>query len=375
MDTPEQQTPSDLGQQTPSDLGRQVDGLFDSLELTQAIETEEFRVFLDHIPIAVVVSKLVRGDHRIVYANKAYEDLTGQTSAQINGKGWAILDSFKLEDEPHLTFSDALPKCDDFVGTFKRELPKLTLVEAYSGIIENEDAGKTYHIVALIDVTEREKAHREEFARQLRDKDTLLKELQHRVKNNLQLITALIRLDARNQRNGNPVNLDRLAGRIEALQLLYRDMAAEGLGQTVDLGHYVSQIASAVMHTYAVDGIRLDLKVDHALASINIAMPVGLLVNELLTNAFKHAFSGRDGGTITVRCLHEDEEHYRVVVADDGVGLPEDVQWPAQGKLGSLILQTLRENAKTDFVVESARGSGMRVTIAFTHKAPLNRPN
>ena len=55
------------------------------------------------------------------------------------------------------------------------------------------------------------------------------------------------------------INLERLAGRIEALQLLYKDLASENLGQSIDLGHYVSEIASAVMHTYAVDGIRLDL--------------------------------------------------------------------------------------------------------------------
>src|SRR5205823_8310296 len=185
-----------------------------------------------------------------------------------------------------------------------------------------------YRIVALIDVTEREKAQREEVARQLRDKDMLLKELQHRVKNNLQLITALIRLDARNQRNGDKVNLDRLAGRIDALQFLYRDLTAESLGQAVDVGHYLSQIATAVMHTYAVDGIRLDLKVDHAPVSINVAMPVGLLVNELLTNSFKYAFNGRGNGTLTLRCLHEGENKYRVVVADDGVGLPEGTTWP-----------------------------------------------
>jgi hypothetical protein len=166
-----------------------------------------------------------------------------------------------------------------FRGDFQAEQPKLTLVEAYSDIIE--DAGKVYRIVALIDVTERERSQREEFARRLRDKDMLLKELQHRVKNNLQLITALIRLDARNQPNEDRTKLDRLAGRIEALQLLYRDLTTEGLGQAVDLGHYVSEIAAAVMHTYAVDGIRLDLKVEHAPVSINIAMPVGLLVNEL----------------------------------------------------------------------------------------------
>src|SRR4051812_3794216 len=194
--------------QSPADTEQQVNDLFDSLELTQAVETEEFRVFLDHIPIAIIISKVVSGDQRIVYANKAYENLTGQACTEVRGRGWSVLDSFTLEDDPHLRFSDVLPKCDDFVGTFKREESTLKLVEAYCGIIDNDDAGKTYHIVALIDVTERAKAQREEFARRLRDKDVLLKELQHRVKNNLQLLTALIRLDARNQRNGDAVNLD-----------------------------------------------------------------------------------------------------------------------------------------------------------------------
>ena len=354
---------------------QQVNDLFDSLELTQAIDTEEFRVFLDHIPIPIIISKLMRGDQRIVYANAAYEALTGQTRAEIRGRGWSVLASFTLEDEPHLAFSDALAAGDDFMGTFKREHPVLTLVEAYSGLIENEDAGKTYRIIALIDVTERGQAQREEYARQLRDKGMLLKELQHRVKNNLQLITALIRLDARSQKRGDKVNLDRLAGRIEALQLLYQDLTAEGLGQVIDLGHYLSQITSAVMHTYGIGGIRLDLKVDHAPASINVAMPVGLLVNELLTNAFKYAFSGREGGVITVRCLQADENRFRIVVADDGMGLPEGCTWPVQGKLGALVLQSLRENVPTDFNVESAEGKGMRVTINFTHKVPTIKPN
>jgi PAS domain S-box-containing protein len=221
--------------QGPQQTEQAVNDLFDSLEMTHAIETEEFRVFLDHIPIAIVISKLIRGDQRIIYANKAYEALTGQVCKDIFGRGWSILDSFSLEDDQRVSFGAALAKGDDFIGTFRREQPKLTLVEAYTGLIENEDAGKTYRIVALINVTERERTQREEFTQRLRDKDMLLKELQHRVKNNLQLITALIRLDARNQRNGNAVNLERLAGRIEALQLLYKDLSTEGLGQAADL--------------------------------------------------------------------------------------------------------------------------------------------
>jgi PAS domain-containing protein len=74
-------------EQEPVSTSRQVNDLFDSLELTTAVETEEFKVFLDHIPIAIVISKLLHGDQRIVYANKAYEGLTGKAAADICGAG------------------------------------------------------------------------------------------------------------------------------------------------------------------------------------------------------------------------------------------------------------------------------------------------
>jgi PAS domain-containing protein len=91
--------------QTAEETEQQVNDLFDSLGVTQAVDTEEFRVFLDHIPIAIVVSRVVRGEQRLVYANRAYEELTGRPHAEIRGLEWSVLDSFRLEDEPHLTFS------------------------------------------------------------------------------------------------------------------------------------------------------------------------------------------------------------------------------------------------------------------------------
>ena len=249
------------------------------------------------------------------------------------------------------------------------------VVEAFSGLIEEEDGTENYRIAALIDVTDRERAEREEFARQIRDKDTLLKEVQHRVKNNLQLIVALVRLEARAEKRGDRINLAALAGRIESLYLLYRALSPDMPGNEIDLGHYVSQIASAVMSAYAADGIRLDIKVDHAPTSINVALPVGLIVNELLTNAFKHAFGGRGHGVITVWCLRHGEERYRVIVSDDGVGLPDGVVWPVPGKIGALVVQSLRENANTDLSVESAHDRGVRVTMTFEHKLVPRKSN
>jgi two-component sensor histidine kinase len=330
-----------------------------------SVDLNEFKRFLDHLPVPVIISKMVKAEPRIMYANGAFETLTNRPLEEIRGKDWSVLDLFRHEDDPAVGLAQALLSNDDSVGTFQAENPRHVLVEAYSGVIQDENSQEKYRIAALVDVTKRARAQREEFARQIRDKDLLLKEIQHRVKNNLQLITALIRLEARSEHSADKAALDRLAGRIEALQLLYQTLSPDPSGHEVDLGQYLSQIAAGVMRAHAVDGIRLDVKVEAAPVSINVAMPVGLAVNELLTNAFKYAFRGRDSGIIALELLREESDRYRVVVADDGNGLPKGVSWPGDGKLGALIMQTMCENTKTDFEVESAPDRGTRVAISF----------
>jgi PAS domain S-box-containing protein len=354
---------SELSGKEPSP--QQINDLFDSAELAKSLETEEFKRVLDYIPVAIVVSKFLRDGERICYANKAFETLTGHTSEDSSGRNWSILAEFKDENDLQVTLEQALlTGGEEFLGTFRSEQPNALMVDAFSGLIEHEDGTENYRIAALIDITGRALAEREEYARQIRDKDLLLKELQHRVKNNLQLIVALVRLEARNQRRGEKVNLETLAGRIESLHLLYRALSGDITGDEIDLGHYLSQVTSAVMNTYAVEGIRLDQKMDHAPVSLNTALSVGLVVNELLTNSFKHAFGDRGHGVIRVECLQQSEGRYRVIVADDGGGLPEGVTWPIPGKIGALIVQTLRENTGTEFKVETAPQQGVRVTMS-----------
>lgn len=104
---------------------------------------------------------------------------------------------------------------------------------------------------------------------------------------------------------GRPCPLDEIvafaAADVEAVPL-------RAVQDEVDLGHYLSQIAAAVMNTCAVEGIRLDQKTDYAPVSVNTALSVGLVVNELLTNSFKYAFRGRDRGVITVECVRHSED-------------------------------------------------------------------
>jgi two-component sensor histidine kinase len=174
-----------------------------------------------------------------------------------------------------------------------------------------------------------------------------------------------MRIEARNaQGKMDTAPFDRLAGRIDAIQILYSLLSDQGADEVIDLGVYLSRVASAVLQAHAGEGIRLDLKVDVYPVSVNVAMPTGLVVNELLTNALKHAFVGRSAGTITLHSL-TDEDGCRITVADDGVGLPEGVVWPKRGKLGSAIVQSLRENAKASLEIDSPPEGGLRVTIVF----------
>jgi PAS domain S-box-containing protein len=349
-------------EQPSADAAAQVNDLFDSSELARALDRADFRHLLHHIPIAVMVSRLIGGEHRVAYANKAFESLLGHEGASLRGRDWSILGGFHHEDDSELSLSRAIVGAEDFIGTFCAETPKPISVEAYATVIQTESGDEHYHVTALVNVSERARAQREEFARQIRDKDLLLREIQHRVKNNLQLITTLIRLEARYEAKPN---LERLAGRIEALQCLYQELSDRSLQQEVDLGHYISRIASAAMRTHGTENIRFHSKFDSAHVSINVAMPLGLVVNELLTNAFKHAFVGREIGAIILECLRVDDTRWQIVVADDGVGLGYGAKWPPEGKLSTLMVQTLRENADTDLRVDSTPGKGTRVAITM----------
>jgi two-component sensor histidine kinase len=348
----------------------QVEALLATADLANALESEPFRRFLDQVPIAIVVSEMKGGEH-IVYANPEFEKVTGQIASGVVGKPWSVLQGQGEGDQAQRALGTAIADSSDFVGTFKidRAEHDAAVIDAYSNVIEDDDGAPSYRLAALLSVGSHGKEVREEFEQRIREKDTLLLEIQHRVKNNLQMITALIRIEARKARGRmDAAPFDRLAGRIESIQLLYSLFSDQGKGDEIDLGVYLSEIASSVLRAHAVEGIRLDLKVDAYPVSVNVAMPTGLVVNELLTNALKHAFVGRDGGTISLQSL-SDGEGCRVVVADDGVGLPEGADWPKTGKLGALIVQTLRENAKARVTVESSPGMGMRVTIAFTRSA------
>lgn len=346
-----------------------VEQLLATPGLADALESDRFKQFLDHVPVAIAVAEL-HPSEAITYCNFEFERLTGQTAANIRGSDWKVIPGAAAPSGDDTPLGEAVQRDEEYIGTFILDPDgKRLAVDAWSNTIESDEGVPMYRLLALASIGQTRRVTGEQHDEPLRDKDVLLRELQHRVKNNLQMITALIRMEARNVAEGESGDrFDRLAGRINSLALLYDLLSGEGADDAVDLGVYISKVASSVMEAHAVEGIRLDLKIDTWPVSINVAMPTGLVVNELMTNALKHAFVGRDGGTITVSSL-VDETGCRVVVSDNGVGLPEGATWPQTGKLGAVIAQSLKHNAKAGLRVRSAPNEGLRVEIFFAREA------
>ncbi len=335
-------------------------------DLSFALEQDRFKQFLDRIPIAVAVAELGPPE-KVVYANHEFERLSGQLNAAVLGRGWQGLPGAALGAESPVSLGQAIIDGADYLGTFNMPHEDGTLlVDAWSSLIEDDEGAPAFRLVALVAAATRTPSILEQLEEQVQEKDTQLKELQHRVRNNLQMITALIRVEARGVSDlSTGEGFDRLAGRVEALGLLYRAMSeGEGDGK-IDLGIYLSEIASAVMRAHAVEGIHLDLQVEMWPVSLDVAMPAGLVVNELMTNTLKHAFKDGAGGSITLHCTTDGTGGCRIIVADDGIGLPEGYAWPKPGKLSALIVRSLLQNASARMDVQSGPGQGMRVEIVF----------
>ncbi|HEY1880793.1 MAG TPA: histidine kinase dimerization/phosphoacceptor domain -containing protein [Caulobacteraceae bacterium] len=321
---------------------------------------DQFKQILDAVPIAIAVAELLPSE-RIVYVNEEFERLTGRPQAELVGQGWEAVPGNLDGGALGVLVSEER----DYLGAFTLPYADGSLqVDAWSSLIEDGEKA-VYRILALAELTQPRTSVFEKLEDSVRAKDAQLRELQHRVKNNLQMITALIRAEARgvvDAKTGE--SFERLAGRIEALGVLYRALSESESEGSVDLGTYLTEVATAVMAANAMEGVRLNLQVDSWPIPIDIAMPLGLVVNELITNSLKHAFQGREPGTISLHCA-AGPEGCRVEVADDGVGLPADVSWPGPGKLSSIIVRALLLNARARSEVASSPGEGTRVVFAF----------
>ncbi|MCX9083368.1 MAG: PAS domain S-box protein [Candidatus Methanoperedens sp.] len=228
-------------------------------------------------------------------------------------------------------------------------------------------SGKPYAVCGIAtDITERKKSQ-EQIERSLKEKEILLRELYHRVKNNMQIITSLLSLQSRYARDKEDLEMFRdCHDRIKSMSLVHEKLYQSKDLTTIDFKEYIKDIAKGLFQSFGADKnkISLVMEVNNISLDINAAIPCGLIINELLTNSLKHAFPEGEKGEIKISIQSLNEKTIELVVGDNGKGIPEDVDLRTTKSLGLQLVAMLAENQLHGEILLD-RNNGTEFTITF----------
>ncbi len=231
------------------------------------------------------------------------------------------------------------------------------------------------NLLALIsDISERKRAD-EALRASLREKESLIKEVHHRVKNNLQVITSLLRLEAgRSAQPDTKSVLKEMQNRIRSMALLHESLYRSENLEQVDLPNYITQITTHLFRSMLPERGKIQLHLDLAPLSIALeqAVPCGLLVNELVSNCLKHGFPEGRAGEVRIELGPENGgSQVRLRVSDTGVGLPPDFEAKRALSLGLQLVSDLVRQLKGRLEISGGPGLGTVFEVAFAPKERL----
>lgn len=224
------------------------------------------------------------------------------------------------------------------------------------------------YVLTAEDITERMEAEGQ-IKDSLEEKKVLLKEIHHRVKNNLQIISSLLSIQASNIVDPTAVECLRDSRqRVKSMALIHEKLYQSENFSRVNFAEYTRSLADFLFRSYNVcpGNIRLDLQVEDLAINIDRAIPCGLIINELVSNSLKHAFPGDRRGVISIR-MGRRSDRYELTVSDDGIGFPPEIDYRDTKSLGMQLISTLA--AQLEGTVELDAGSGTRFTISFPAQA------
>jgi PAS domain S-box-containing protein len=207
-----------------------------------------------------------------------------------------------------------------------------------------------------------------ELRKSLRDKEALLQEVHHRVKNNLQVICSLLNLKSESGKDPETVEILRDSqDRVRSMALIHEQLYQSQDLERVEFGSYLQDLASHLIRSYGTESarVRLTVAADDVPLSIAKAVPCGLIVNELVSNALKYAFPHERGGEISIALRAGPDQHLVLSVADDGIGLPADAGSGRAETLGLRLIQILTDQIDGTLSFSSAEGTGTQVRIVF----------
>ncbi len=337
-------------------------------DITERKQTEEalregeerLSTFIEKAAVAIAIHDL---DGNILLANNLICQFTGYSKDELLSMSVMEIDSAiisqehrkryweKLKAGEYVTFESVLRRKDG--STFIAEIRLVKI------IIREQPT-----ILAFTHNITKRKYAEEQIKKDLQEKEILLKEIHHRVKNNLQIIISLLNLQSEQiQDKDAHVAFKHSKNRIYSMALVHEQLYQSGEFSSINIKQYIQSLINKLKIAYRInDRIKINSSISDVTFSIDIAIPCGLILNELITNALKYAFPGRREGIIKIIFRKLKDESYELIVQDNGVGLPSDA---LKGKksLGLKLVNILAQQIDGD--VQHSRRNGTKYRIVF----------
>jgi len=334
------------------------------INVTLKQSQEQLLTILDSLEAIVYVTDMKTNE--ILFINKYVRDIFGDIEGKIC---WQALQN------------DQTGPCH-FCTNDKLLTPDGNPAGLYTWEFQNTVNGKWYHIhdraiewvdgriVRLeiaTDITER-RTYEEKLKATLRENELLLREVHHRVKNNMSVVSGLLMLQARNVEDEHYKEMFNVCiNRIMAMALIHEKLYCRKDLSKIGFGDYIDDITDRMFNTYNLSSqrIKLNKDVESIALGINKAIPCGLIINELISNSMKHAFPDDSMGEITVSLRSKDRHGIELIVSDNGVGLPEDLDFRTTESLGMALINALVVQLMGEIELNREEGTLFKMTFGL----------
>ena len=302
----------------------------------------------------------------IIYVNEGFTKMTGYTADEVLGKTMQILNGPKTNKKEIERLDEAKKNWEfcqvEFIN-YRKDGSEFWVNTLMIPVADNQ-GGYSHWVVIGRDISARKK-YENDLKKSLDEKEILLSEIHHRVKNNLAVVSAMMQLQIIEEKN--EVVIDRLQDsvfRIQTMATIHELLYESGNFSQLHFSEIIKKLANSI-HDTLHDNKEITVHFDITPVELNInqAIPCSLIVNEVITNVYKHAFKGKKSGSITIN-VHVEDGGVSIRIHDDGVGLPEGFDADVSGFLGTNLIRTLSSQLEADFNLMSNK-NGTTFTLEF----------
>lgn len=306
-------------------------------------------------------------DNKLIYISPAYEEVWGQTCGSLPEISQMWRDTVHPEDQARVfaTAENVQAGGDcDLEYRIIRPNGEIRWVRDRAFPVAN-DSGEVYRIAGIMDDVTESKQAIEQIKASLHEKEVLLKEIHHRVKNNMQVITSLLSLQSKTISDAKALAVfEDSQNRVKSMALIHETLYQSKDLSRINFAEYLQKLVAHVSRSYRLrhNTVKINLHVNDVSLPIDTAVPCGLIINELASNALKYAFPADTKGEVNITFARAGDE-YTLCVSDTGVGLPPDFD-PEQGKsLGMKLVRMLTTQLSGEIQCRNGVGTTFQITF------------